>query len=213
MNDLQKKEQEFNENFTSLVLESTACFKNVLDKLQEHPDFIDKVLEDTVFIDALKSQYQFVTSVEQDKVLFRCSPVAYRAAISAQLDVIQQLDTRLALNIFPTRNFKTIYGTLDVGTWKQGEVQISFERLVKVFGQPWYYTDEPGNKSDVEWPLLFDDGTVATIYNYKNGKNYAIYSDGDGDEIEDIFDWSIGGRCPEAATLVKIEIATFKFQD
>lgn len=186
--------------------------KSVLNEIENQPSLTAKFAEDPFVVRIFESQYQFLRSIE-DCEAYRFTLVKIRHAVSKNLDLLQQIDEKLGLSLFTTRNFKTVYGTLDIGTCKQGELQISFERLVEVFGQPWYYTDEPGDKSDVEWPLLFDDGTVATIYNYKNGKNYAIYSDGDGEEIEDIFDWSIGGNCPEAATLVKTEIATFKFQN
>lgn len=45
-------------------------------------------------------------------------------------------------------------------------------------------------KVDAEWNIKFEDGTVATIYNWKNGKNYL----GDvGLELMDIRRWHVGG--------------------
>jgi hypothetical protein len=59
--------------------------------------------------------------------------------------------------------------------------------LVKVFGEPNCVGD--GYKTDAEWCISVD-GKVATIYNYKNGKNYL----GDeGYDVEEITTWHIGG--------------------
>ncbi len=63
----------------------------------------------------------------------------------------------------------------------------SYARLLEVLGPP--SGDGDGCKVDVEWVLLFEDGQVATIYNYKTGPNY---NDG-AVRIEDITDWHIGG--------------------
>ena len=46
-------------------------------------------------------------------------------------------------------------------------------------------------KSDAEWILEFEDGTVATIYNWKNGKNYL---GDDGLEVDQITEWNVGGH-------------------
>lgn len=73
------------------------------------------------------------------------------------------------------------------GTHLQGYVDTSYERLVSLFGEPctgW-------GKTDAEWEILFDDGLVATIYNYKDGKNYCGSM---GLELDEIRDWHIGGH-------------------
>jgi hypothetical protein len=43
---------------------------------------------------------------------------------------------------------------------------------------------------DAEWEIEFEDGKVATIYNYKDGKNYNGKS---GLPKRKITDWHIGG--------------------
>ncbi len=74
------------------------------------------------------------------------------------------------------------------GTSLQGYLDIAYADLVKVFGPP--HIDGDGEKVDAEWVLTLASGNVATIYNYKNGKNYL----GDeGQATEDITDWHIGG--------------------
>ena len=49
------------------------------------------------------------------------------------------------------------------GTSLQGYVQAYYHQLVEVFGEP----EGGGDKTTVEWCLSFEDGTVATIYDWK----------------------------------------------
>ena len=84
------------------------------------------------------------------------------------------------------------------GTHLQGHMHCGYDKLVETFGDPLSegYDDY---KSDAEWDIEFDDGTVATIYNYKNGKNYL----GDqGYNLCDIPQWNVGGRSPEVVERV-----------
>tara|TARA_B100001029_G_C14935879_1_gene380349 strand:+ start:239 stop:589 length:351 start_codon:yes stop_codon:yes gene_type:complete len=74
-------------------------------------------------------------------------------------------------------------------TCYQGELKASFERLVNEFGPP---TSGPDNyKVDAEWVIEFEGGYIATIYNWKDGKNYLGE---DGLELDQITDWHIGGK-------------------
>ena len=70
----------------------------------------------------------------------------------------------------------------------QGGIYTSYETLVGCFGEP---EEGDGYKVDAEWVITFADGVVATIYNWKNGKNYCGE---DGMDVEDITDWHIGGH-------------------
>ena len=75
------------------------------------------------------------------------------------------------------------------GTSLRGTITIGYLDLVKVFGPP--HSNGDGYKVDAEWDLRFSDGTIATIYNWKDGKNYC----GDeGECVENIRDWHIGGK-------------------
>ena len=67
-----------------------------------------------------------------------------------------------------------------VGTSLQGYVQCSYDDLVNTFGTP---TIEGGmeTKIEVEWNLTFydpskhfDEVQIATIYNWKNGKDIVV---------------------------------------
>jgi len=67
------------------------------------------------------------------------------------------------------------------GTHLQGYVHTTYDRLVEVFGQPTYTGS--GDKTTAEWILQFDDGLVATIYDYKE------YTTPAG-----MYSWHIGGK-------------------
>lgn len=83
------------------------------------------------------------------------------------------------------------------GTYLLGEFSIGYAALVGAIGEP--TSDGDGYKVDAEWGITFDNGVVATIYNYKDGPNY---NDGEG-LVEDIRDWHIGGRDDRAVDLVR----------
>jgi len=76
----------------------------------------------------------------------------------------------------------------EAGTCLQGCVDVSYQRLVEVFGRPNY----PGDpyKMDAGWLIYSPDG-VATIYNYKDGKQYL---GAEGQNVADITDWHIGAH-------------------
>ena len=96
---------------------------------------------------------------------------------------------------FTTHNTTTIDTN---GTCLQGEITATFKELTDLFGA---YTDADGYKVDAEWMVKFDDGTVATIYNWKNGKNYCGE---DGTPVEQITEWHVGGFTSVAATRIQI---------
>lgn len=86
------------------------------------------------------------------------------------------------------------------GTSLQGEVDASYKELCDLFGS---HHDGDGYKVDAEWYVQFEDGTVATIYNWKNGRNYCGES---GQDLEQIRDWHIGGSTTAAETQVQIAL-------
>jgi hypothetical protein len=76
------------------------------------------------------------------------------------------------------------------GTHLQGHLtNVTYERLTEVFGEPHDYGDP--NKCDANWDILFADGNIGTIYNWKNGKNYCGNY---GLDVQDILNWNIGGH-------------------
>jgi hypothetical protein len=49
----------------------------------------------------------------------------------------------------------------------KGEFPITYAELVEIFGAPDHGPHDLGDKVTCEWKLKFDDGTVATIYDWK----------------------------------------------
>ena len=83
------------------------------------------------------------------------------------------------------------------GTSYKGCMQISYNHLVNVLGEP-SKADE--YKTDAQWIIRFRDKTIATVYNYKNGKNYL---GSEGTATVDILDWNIGGTTPKVMDKIK----------
>ncbi len=88
-------------------------------------------------------------------------------------------------------------------THLQGYITSSYENLVKAFGEPGTGDEY---KTDVEWTIRFEneeDGeiTVATLYHWKNGKNYC---GAEGLPIEEITTWNVGGHKGRALELIEL---------
>jgi len=101
-----------------------------------------------------------------------------------------------------TMTFKT-HNETDIninGTCLQGEVEATYAELCDLFGS---HHDGDGYKVDAEWYVKFDDGTIATIYNWKNGKNYEGEN---GLSLEQIDNWHVGGDSAKAETQVQIAL-------
>lgn len=92
--------------------------------------------------------------------------------------------------------------TADIGgTCLQGYILTTYANLVKHFGEPSH--DGDGYKTDAEWVLTDENGTVVTLYNWKDGPNYCGE---DGTPVEDILEWHIGGRSDKVVDLIHEEI-------
>lgn len=72
------------------------------------------------------------------------------------------------------------------GSSLQGYITTTYDRLTRVFGQP-----VGGDKTTAEWAIQFKDGTVATIYDWKE------FSTPVGQ-----YRWHIGGQNNRAVELV-----------
>jgi hypothetical protein len=92
------------------------------------------------------------------------------------------------------------------GTHLIGYVSTSYEKLVETFGPPMngHY------KTDAEWDIKFSDGMVATIYNWKNGKNYL---GDDGYDLHEINSWHIGGLKPQVKVRIKFLLGKLPLGD
>lgn len=95
---------------------------------------------------------------------------------------------------FETHNTAHINPT---GTCFQGYLTSDYSNIIRVFGDP---IESDGYKVDAEWVICFSDGEIATIYNWKDGKNYC---GADGMDVRDIEDWHIGGLNPVVVERVK----------
>ncbi len=84
------------------------------------------------------------------------------------------------------------------GTSLKGYINCSYDDLTKAFGYP-LESGFDDFKSDAEWHIQFEDGKVATVYNYKNGKNYLGEL---GFHACDITQWHIGGNSKEVVQRV-----------
>lgn len=69
----------------------------------------------------------------------------------------------------------------------KGYVKATYEQLEAAFGKP-HEGDE--YKVDWEWEIEFEDGTVATVYNWKNGPNFCGSL---GLNRHQVTEWHIGG--------------------
>lgn len=87
------------------------------------------------------------------------------------------------------------------GTSLQGYLDMPFSRLVAVLGEP---DDGDGYKVAFEWRLRFEDGTVATIYDYKASSLYDDKSAPSPQAMRanEYSDWCIGGNSKRAVELV-----------
>jgi hypothetical protein len=72
-----------------------------------------------------------------------------------------------------------------LGTHWQTSITASYDHIVQVFGQPTFsgYDD----KTDVRWLIATPEG-IASLYNYKNGRNFNGPS---GTATEEITNWQI----------------------
>jgi hypothetical protein len=78
---------------------------------------------------------------------------------------------------FVTHNDKMLDAA---GMSLKGSIDATYSQLVRTFGKP-----EPAyDKSRAEWTILFDDGTIATIYDWKETIR----------PIEAVTRWNVGGK-------------------
>ena len=94
--------------------------------------------------------------------------------------------------------FENIGMSMDIeGSSMVGYINCGYAKLVELFGEP---TEADGFKVDAMWDLRFADGTIATIYNWKDGKNY---QGPNGLSVEQITQWHVGGFDEIATQRVK----------
>jgi hypothetical protein len=80
------------------------------------------------------------------------------------------------------------------GTCLQGYVRTTFDKIIHAFGAP---NIGSSDKTNSEWALRFSDGTVATIYDYKEPHT----------PVKE-YDWQIGGHDNRAVQRVCAVLGT-----
>ena len=86
-------------------------------------------------------------------------------------------------------NFVTGKNIQVSGTSFKATVTVPYGKLVRILGEPTY---TGGDKTLADWHIQFEDGTVATVYDWKNY----------GKKKEQIKIWHIGGFSNRATELV-----------
>lgn len=85
------------------------------------------------------------------------------------------------------------------GTWLQGKIVCTYADLLRVFGPPRGGPDyRNGDKVTCEWNIKFEDGTVATIYDWRESQTPKA-----------LYDWHIGGFSERSTELVLKAIAEY----
>ena len=83
------------------------------------------------------------------------------------------------------------------GPHLQDYIDTNYDVLVDLFGEP---NVSNRYKVDWRWMIKFECGTVATIYNWKNGPNYCGEA---GVGCHQVKQWNVGGFEQEAVRLVE----------
>ena len=86
-----------------------------------------------------------------------------------------------------------------------GQIECSYQTLTSVFGPP-LKDGFDDYKCDAEWHIKFVDGSIATIYNWKNGYNYLGTA---GTPTHKIKQWNVGGWDKHAVDRIKASIMEF----
>ena len=79
----------------------------------------------------------------------------------------------------------------------RGHIQTTLANLIDVFGEPIRFGE--GDKVTVQWEVQFDNGIVATIYDWKR---YELGTPAMNERI----DWNIGGDSFRAVELIAKEL-------
>lgn len=91
-------------------------------------------------------------------------------------------------------------GFTDGLSWK-GDVEATYDQLVRAFGAPAHGPDDlrgGDNKVSCEFVLKFDDGTIATVHDWKEPRTRI-----DGKTVRsETIEWSVGGFTTDAVNHV-----------
>jgi len=79
------------------------------------------------------------------------------------------------------------------GTHLQGYVTTTRGELTRLFGNPWQA--DSSEKVTLEWGVLFDDGTIATVYDWKRYEPREL-------GLNEEYAYHVGGLSPRAVELI-----------
>lgn len=134
---------------------------------------------------------------------------AVASPITTQTVTVASMSVQPVPRAWIKMNFKhDNTGMAIMGTSLVGDITTTYDKLVSVFGEPTFgMADSIDGKVSAEWVIIFDDGTVASIYDYKyhssaECKEYDPECDCTTPPLHP-YDWHIGGKDTKAVTLVK----------
>jgi hypothetical protein len=81
------------------------------------------------------------------------------------------------------------------GTSLRGYVSASRKKLIETFGEPCLFQPSTLDKVQIEWCLQFGDGTVATVYDWKQYGHIP--------PEDEVVQWNVGGFSGFALDQVK----------
>jgi hypothetical protein len=81
------------------------------------------------------------------------------------------------------------------GTSLQGYTETTRADLTRAFGEPIWYGDHT-EKVTIEWGVLFADGTLATVYDWKRYTEKELGAD-------EVYQYHIGGESAHAVELIE----------
>ena len=91
------------------------------------------------------------------------------------------------------------------GTHLQGYITTTRAELTRAFGNPLWESDHT-EKVTLEWAVLFEDGTIATVYDWKRYEPRPL-------GLDEVFQYNIGGLSPRAVDLVTATLEAQKIAD
>lgn len=92
--------------------------------------------------------------------------------------------------------FETVKSYADYsGGHLVGYFNATRREIESIFGAPTYTDNSESEKVTVEWVVKFEDGTYATIYDWKR------YEEGTP-KMDEVYEWHIGGNDLNSARLV-----------
>ena len=101
---------------------------------------------------------------------------------------------------YATHNDKESLEGASNGASLVGKVKATYAELRSLFGKPMTWDD---GKVDAQWVVEFSDGTIASVYNWKDGVAYLGET---GLPIKNITEWHVGGFSSAAHAMVQIAI-------